>query len=484
MINRGVLIGITLIASFLLSSCGKTKKEQRVVEKSTASVFETSKGGNGEMNKIDNISFYDKKQPYENEVTVFVDPSLEYQEIRGIGGAITDASAEVYDQLSKETQKQLMDAYYGEGGLNYTIIRTPIHSSDFSSSSFTYLADGDTTLQSFSIDHDRRYRIPMIKEAISRCEDTPIVYASPWSPPAFMKTNNDMLHGGSLKPEYAQMWVDYFVKFIESYEAEGIPIWGLTVQNEPMAIQRWESCIYTASQERDFIKNHLGPTLHEAGYKDKKLIVWDHNRDLLFQRGNTILSDPEARKYVWGVGFHWYEIWAGGKPMFQNERALKEAYKDIHLVFTEGCNEGFEFDHIRRWSNAERYGESMIQDFNHGTTIWTDWNILLNEFGGPNHVHNLCFAPVHAMTEKDSLIFTPTYYYIGHFSKFISKGTRRVSCSVSRSTLQATSFKNSDGEIVLVVMNKEEDPIRYKIQIGGKESIVTIPAHAMQTIIF
>ena len=161
-----------------------------------------------------------------------------------------------------------------------------------------------------------------------------------------MKTNNDMLHGGKLKPAYYQTWANYFVKFIKTYEAEGMPIWGTTIQNEPMATQKWESCVYSADDERNFLKNNLGPTLQKEGLGDKKIIVWDHNRDLIFQQASTILNDPDAAKYAWGVGFHWYEDWSGGTQMFENVGKVHESFPDKNLIFTEGCNDHFKFDSI------------------------------------------------------------------------------------------------------------------------------------------
>ena len=290
----------------------------------------------------------------------------------------------------------MLNAYFSDDGINYNIIRTSIHSSDFGLGSHTYIEEGDKSLASFSIAKDKEKRIPMIKRAASIIEDDLVFYASPWSPPAFMKTNNHMLRGGSLLPEYRQTWADYFVKFIEAYEAEGIPVWGVTIQNEPMATQRWESCIYSAEEERDFLKNNLGPAFERAGFGDKNIVVWDHNRDLISHRANTIFNDPEAAQYAWGIGFHWYETWTGGEAKYDNLKNINESYPTKNLLFTEGCQEGFDANHYERWSNAERYGNSMINDFNSGTVGWTDWNILLNENGGPNHVQNFCFAPIHA----------------------------------------------------------------------------------------
>jgi glucosylceramidase len=293
-----------------------------------------------------------------------------------------------------------------------------------------------------------------------------------------------MLQGGRLLNEYYDSWALYYTKFIKEYEKEGMPIWGITIQNEPMATQRWESCIYTAEEERDFLKNHLGPTMERAGLGDKKIVVWDHNRDLLANRSNTILEDPEAAKYVWGVGFHWYEVWTGSLPNYDNLKNMKESYPDKNLLFTEGCVEGFRADRYQYWPNAERYGTSMINDFNNGTSGWTDWNILLNENGGPNHVQNYCFAPVHADTKTGELIYTPSYYYIGHFSKFIRPNAKRVSTSVSRTQLQSTSFMNENGEVVTVVMNQTNEKINYRLYVGRDAVTETILPHAIQTFIY
>jgi len=251
-----------------------------------------------------------------------------------------------------------------------------------------------------------------------------------------------------------------------------------------MAVQRWESCIYTASEERDFLKNYLGPTLEKAGLGDKKIVVWDHNRDLISDRANTIFEDLEASKYAWGIGFHWYETWTGGLPKYDNLKNINESFPSKKMLFTEGCQEGFNSERMHFWPNAERYGNSMINDFNSGVVGWTDWNILLDERGGPNHVQNFCFAPIHADTKTGELTFTPTYYYIGHFSKFIKPGAFRVSTTSSRSSLESTSFKNKDGKMITVVMNKTDNTIGYKLIVGSSETFLNIRPHAMQTIIY
>lgn len=292
-----------------------------------------------------------------------------------------------------------------------------------------------------------------------------------------------MLKGGKLKPEFFESWANYYPKFIKAYEKEGIPVWGISVQNEPMATQKWESCIYSAEEERDFLKNHLGPTMAKAGLGDRKIIVWDHNRDLIYQRVNTIMSDPNAAKYAWGIGFHWYEPWSGGEQMFDNVKLVHQTFPDKHLIFTEGCAESFNMERVKNWALGERYGYSMINDFNSGTVGWTDWNILLDEVGGPNHVGNFCFAPVHADTKTGELIYTNSYYYIGHFSKFIKPGAKRIASSPSRSALISTAFQNPDGKISVVVMNKTDKEVPYFLWIDGKAAETKSPPHSIQTLV-
>ncbi|HET6256154.1 MAG TPA: glycoside hydrolase family 30 protein [Puia sp.] len=430
------------------------------------------------------LNFSPWPQPMETEPFVLVDPAVTFQSYIGIGGALTDASAEIFAKLSKDKQQELLTAYYDpQKGIGYTIARTHIQSCDFSSETYSYVSDNDPHLKTFSVAHDEEYRIPLIKQALAAAGGHLHIYVSPWSPPAWMKDNNSVTGGGKLKPEFDQAWANFYIKFIRTYEAKGIPIWGLSVQNEPMARQRWESCVYTATDERDFIKNYLGPTLQKAGMGEKKLIAWDHNRDLIYQRASTILEDPAAAKYVWGIGFHWYETWTGNPMQFDNVRLTSRAFPKTNLLFTEGCKENFNFDSLGSWSLGERYGYSMINDFNSGAVAWTDWNILLDEHGGPNHAGNFCFAPVHADTRTGQLIYTNAYYYIGHFSKFIHAGAKRIAVSGNRPALQSTGFLNPDGSIVVIVMNTSNQPLPYHLMWKGKAATTESLAHSIATII-
>lgn len=454
------------------------------LEGKKVTIYTTASNTDLRLTNTETKEFESAQQPIESNFSVFVNPSKTFQTFMGIGGAITDASAETFATLSKEKQEEFLKAYYSkEEGIGYTLARTNIHSCDFSSGSYTYVSDEDTELKTFSIEHDKRFRIPMIKRAIEAAGGKLLLYATPWSPPPFMKDSKNMLQGGKLLPEYYDAWALYYAKFIKAYESEGMPIWGVSIQNEPMATQRWESCIYTAEEERDFLKKSLGPILEKEGLGDKKIVVWDHNRDLINHRANTIFGDPEAAKYAWGIGFHWYETWTGGDPMFDNLGKVKESYPTKNLLFTEGCVESFSAERYQYWPNAERYGRSMINDFNQGTVGWTDWNILLDQTGGPNHVGNFCFAPIHVDTNVGDIIYTPSYYYIGHFSKFIRPNAKRVSTASSRSPLLSTSFLNEDGSLATVVMNQSDNEIKYKLYVDSKSVELSIQAHAMQTLL-
>ena len=423
----------------------------------------------------------------EGEVSIFIHPGQRFQTVLGIGGAITDASAEVFATLSPTQQAELLRAYFDPvHGLGYSLLRTTIHSSDFSSASYTYVAEGDSSLKSFDVAPDRRARLPMIRGALKAAGGTLTTFASPWSAPGWMKTNGQMLQGGRLLPAHAETWARYLVRFIQAYEQEGVPIWGLSVQNEPMATQRWESMIYTAEEERDFVKLHLGPALQQAGLANRKLIVWDHNRDLIQQRADVILSDPDAARWVWGIGFHWYETWAGGQPMHQNVAAVHQAWPQVNLLLTEATVEGFDSARLQSWANAERYGRQMMADFNAGAVGWTDWNILLDERGGPNHVGNFCFAPVHADSRSGELTYTPSFHYLGHFSKFVRPGAQRISATSSRSVLQTTAFVQPDGRLSVIVMNETDQSQAYQVhdaQRPGLRLAVHIPPHAIQTLL-
>ncbi|MBK6901726.1 MAG: glycoside hydrolase family 30 protein [Saprospirales bacterium] len=447
-------------------------------------VYTTAENTPYRLSQTETLNFSPHEQPFENQACVFIDPSATFQTFLGIGGAFTDAAAETFAKLPADRQAAFLEAYFDrDKGIGYSFGRTNINSCDFSSDMYTYVDEGDKMLSSFNIAHDEKFKIPFIKKATEAAGGKLNLFVSPWSPPAWMKDNNNMLQGGKLKPEFYDSWARYYVRFIQEYEERGIPVWGLSVQNEPMAKQTWESCIFTAEEETDFIKNHLGPVLKKNKMSDKKLIAWDHNRDLLYHRATALLNDRKAAKYIWGIGFHWYEIWNGGRQ-YENVKRVAEAFPDKNLLLTEACNYPFSWETFDQWHWGEQYGENMIHDFNNGAVAWTDWNILLDETGGPNHVQNFCFAPVHAKTREGSLHFMNSYYYIGHFSKFILPGAKRMISSSNRAQLLTTAFLNPDGKRVVVVMNNTNETIPYRLYSGERAAETVSLPHSIMTLVY
>jgi glucosylceramidase len=414
-----------------------------------------------------------------NRASVMIDASRRFQEIEGFGGAFTESAAVTLLAMPPDAQDEIMRACFDPArGLGYTLCRTHINSCDFSLGNWACdEAAGDVKLEHFSIDRDKKAIIPMIKRAQALAGGRLRVFASPWSPPAWMKTNGEMNHGGKLRPEYRQAWADYYVRFIREYKREGIDLWGLTVQNEPAAKQTWDSCLYTGEEERDFVRDYLGPTLERAGLGGVRLMIWDHNRDLMFERAKAVYDDPAAAKYVWGTAFHWYV-----SDCFDNVQLVHDAWPDKKLLFTEGCQEGG--PHIGSWAVGERYGRSITKDLNRWTVGWTDWNLLLDMEGGPNHVGNLCSAPILADAKTGKPHYHSSYFYMGHFSRFIRPGARRVLCASTRDDLEATAFVNPDASIAAVAMNRTDKELPFSLKFSGAAADTVLPPHSIATYTF
>jgi glucosylceramidase len=350
-----------------------------------------------------------------------------------------------------------------------------MNSCDFSLGNYAHVeTPDDFALESFSIERDRRALLPFVQAAL-RTAGRPIkLLVSPWSPPAWMKTNGEMNHGGGLRPECRAAWAQCFVRFIRAYEAEGVPVWAVSVQNEPMAHQRWDSCLYSAEEERDFVRDHLGPALHDAGLAHVRIVIWDHNRDLMVERASVVYGDAQAAKYVWGTGFHWY-----GDDHFDHVQLVHDAWPDKQLLFTEGCQEGG--PHTGSWEVGERYARNLINDLNRWTVGWIDWNLLLDERGGPNHVGNFCSAPMLADSASGTLMPQSSYWVLGHFARFVKPGAQRVLCASPRHEIEATAFVDPDGSKVVVAANRHGHALHFALSIDGQSWRAELPPRSIAT---
>eukprot|EP00747_Dinoflagellata_sp_TGD_P022185 gnl/TRDRNA2_/TRDRNA2_128955_c0_seq2.p1 gnl/TRDRNA2_/TRDRNA2_128955_c0~~gnl/TRDRNA2_/TRDRNA2_128955_c0_seq2.p1 ORF type:complete len:596 (+),score=69.25 gnl/TRDRNA2_/TRDRNA2_128955_c0_seq2:240-1790(+) len=393
------------------------------------------------------------RSPLDGEATVVVQTSVRFQTFMGFGGSFTESSADLFAKLSSVNKRLVSDAYFNNAtGLGYRLGRLHMNSCDFSTGKWSCDESwADEDLVNFSTAHYEATMLPMIREAQAAAGVPLTLLASPWSPPAWMKTTFSMLSGGSLIPSYRAAWAKFYVLFAERLKAVGVPLWGFTVQNEPGATTPWENCLYTDEEERDFVRDYLGPALNASGL-DLKLLVHDHNRDQMFARARTIYSDPVAASYVWGVAYHWYgdpryEFWPSphGMVLHDNLRHVHELKPDKHIIMTEACQEMGA--HIGSWELGERYAESIVRDLNNWLEAWIDWNLLLDTQGGPNHVGNFVSAPVLVDVERDQLLFLSSYYYIAHFSRYIKPGARRVLAGASRDALEVQWAQPADRQV-------------------------------------
>ncbi|MGN0156007.1 MAG: glycoside hydrolase family 30 beta sandwich domain-containing protein [Lachnospiraceae bacterium] len=405
-------------------------------------------------------------------------PAFKRQTIEGFGGAFTEASTFNFSLLPQKEQEEILEAYFGKSGLQYNLGRSHIHSCDFALGNYTYIEENDETLRTFSIDHDKDNMIPMMKRAMKKNNEI-IFLASPWSPPAFMKTNQDMNHGGKLKKEYYLLWAEYVAKYIKSYREEGIPIRYITVQNEPDAAQTWDSCLYSAKEEGEYLKEALAPALQKAGLSDIGIFIWDHNKEAAFDRADETFQDPEACKAAVGVAVHWYT-----GDHFDSLRLIKEKYPDKRLIFSEGCVEYSRFSDSGEVQKAEMYAHDMIGNIRAGIEAFYDWNLLLDELGGPNHVGNFCAAPIMCDIKKGNYEKRLSYYYIGHLSRYVKRGARVLETTCYTDKIETVAFENPDGEHVLVLLNKSDTPLEASIREGKSSAGITMEAHTIATILY
>ncbi|MGN0352635.1 MAG: glycoside hydrolase family 30 beta sandwich domain-containing protein [Roseburia sp.] len=406
-------------------------------------------------------------------------PQVKEQTFYGFGGAFTEAAAHVYSSMGEKEQKELVKACFGKDGLRYQMGRIHMNSCDFALGNYTYIEEGDETLKTFSIEHDKKEIIPFIHAAEQEAGEPISLLMSPWSPPAFCKTNGEMNHGGFLKEEYYEFWANYFVKFIKEYQKEGFQIKYLTVQNEPMAVQTWDSCVYTSEMESRFVRDYLGPKLLEAGLGEIGIFVWDHNKEEALSRFEEVVSDEKTRKYVKGEALHWYT-----GDHFEGISLVKKMYPEMEVFFTEGCVEYSRFSDSDEVQKAEMYAHDIMGNLNAGISASLDWNLILDEKGGPNHVGNYCAAPLMCNIKENTVERQLTYYYIGHYSRYIRRGAVKIGSTRYTDAIEMTAFENTDGSRVVVLLNKTENEQQYVLREKGAGIHGTIAPHSIQTICY
>jgi len=386
--------------------------------------------------------------------------------------------------MPADKQEEILNAYFGPDGIKYSVGRIHMNSCDFSLTSYSYddVRD-DFGLRNFNISHDMKQIIPLVHRALNTTIVPLRLYFSPWSPPAWMKRNEQMKSSPTpgLKPDpkYHAAWALYFSKFINAYKAQGIDFWGLTVQNEPGFADTcpWEACGYRPEDERDFVRDFLGPQL-ARDHPSMKIMIHDHNKDEVYNFARVVLSDPKAAQYVAGTGFHWYS-----GDQFENLDKVHNIDPKKFLLSTESCQCP---PAIGDWSRGEQYVHDILGDLNHWAVGWVDWNMVLDMQGGPNHVNNFCGAPIHVDPKTGTVHYESPYYYMGHLSRFILPGSVRVDFTVSGAPLEVSAFIVNGVQISTVIMNPTNSSISYKLtdfsNIPNMGVYTTIPAHGIQTL--
>jgi len=465
-------------------------------------VYETSSQGNS-LKKI--TEFYQSDNP----LVITINPEEKFQTITGFGGAFTESSAYLVNRLSEENRKKIMDAYFSENGANYSLTRTHINSCDFSLKQYAYaMVDGDINLEHFTIEEDKKKNIiQMILEAKATSKRVFKIIASPWTSPPWMKDNKKWV-GGKLLPEYYDTWALYFSKYIDAYKKEGIDIWGLTVENEPHGNgNNWESMLYSPQEMTNFVQNHLGPKLEKDGKDNIKILGYDQNRAGIKEWVDEMYKNEESSKYYSGTAIHWYESTYEVFPDYLQYAHNKATKK--YLIQTEACVDS-EIPHWKddawywkkeatewgwdwasekdkylhpKYAPVNRYAVDIIGCLKNWVDGWIDWNMVLDTQGGQNWFKNWCVATVIVNPETDEVYYTPLYYVMSHFSKFMRPEAVKIGCTINNDEVLVTAVKNPDSTIALVVFNPTENIQNLEIKLNNKINRISISAKALQTVV-
>ena len=471
-------------------------------------------------------------------VTLVVEPDSLRQTIVGLGGALTEASAAVLARLPRPAREAVLDQLFGPAGLDLTMARTHIGSCDFSvAGRYSYAeAAGDTALAAFSIAADSAGfadaldpsydLLPLLRDALRRQPRLAIV-ASPWTAPAWMKDNGLYFdkgkRGGQLLPQHFPTFARYMRRYVDTYAAVGVPLWGVTPVNEPRGVGgQWESMEMSPEELRDYIGRHLGPALEGTGVR---ILQYDQNREpVALDYARAVFGDPSAARHTWGSALHWYS--ATNSACGEVLDGIQAIAPDKPMMMTEGCIDGIgnadnspggrflgwrndawwwqerATDWGWYWASPEdkpahpryapvhRYARDLIDGLQHGFVGWIDWNLVLDERGGPNHQGNLCGAPVMIEPATGVVYRTPVYDVLAHATRYVRPGDRVVRTTVRGAALQpdelhAVTARSADGRwLTVLVFHRGTKALDYDVALPGRHARVRIPAQAVQTLRF
>jgi glucosylceramidase len=374
---------------------------------------------------------------------IAVDPTQKFQEILGFGAAFTDAACYTFNRLDPPVREQLFHELFHPSEMGLNVCRTCMGSSDYSTEVFSYdEGEPDPEMKRFSIAHDQTYVLPMLRLARKENPDL-FLFSTPWSPPGWMKAGGSML-GGCMRPRYFAPYAQYFLKFLQAYTAEGVPIQAVTVQNEVDTDQdgKMPACSWTQEYEIRFVKNHLGPVLRKNGLSTKIWIL-DHNYNL-WGRAAAELDDPDLRKYCDGIAFHGYV----GTPDMMSK--LHEFHPDAKLFWTEGGPDYTAPDYQTDWAS---WGKTFTDTIRNWCQSISGWNLALDEKGRPNIGPFPCGGMVTIHSQTKEITRSGQYWAFAHFSRGVRRGARRFDSSGTITGVDHVAFENPDGRKVLVITN-------------------------------
>lgn len=397
-------------------------------------------------------------------ISIRLDPARKYQDILGFGAAMTDASCYLLQQAPAAKRSAILDACFGPGGLRFSVARTTIGASDYSRSAYTYdeSPTPDPELKDFSIAHDKAYILPVLRDA-QRVNPELFYFSSPWTPPAWMKDNDSML-GGAMEKEYFPAYAEYFVKFLRAYEAAGVKIRAVTVQNEVDTNQggRMPQCEWGQEYEMDFVKLHLGPAFAKQDI-DTKIWILDHNYDL-WGRVVDELSDPGVYKYVDGVAWHGYV----GRPDAMTR--VHDMFPDKHAYWTEGGPDITDPAYATDWA---KWSETFTGILRNWARCIVSWNLVLDEHGKPDIGPFQCGGVVTLHSGTNKVTRSGQFWAFAHYSKLIDRGSRVIGSWGEFPQISHVAVENPDGSRVLVVTNR-----------GGEQAMqVTLHDQAMELVL-
>ena len=398
-------------------------------------------------------------------------PELSYETFEGFGGAVTEAAGYIYSLMNDEQKKKVIETYFSPEKMNYRLLRVHMDSCDFSLGLYEAMSNSeDTELKSFSFERTEKYILPMLEDAKKTAGENLKLMLTPWSPPAFMKTNGKRTGGGKLKSEYRKLWAEYICRYIREFQNRGFEVQRISIQNEPKAVQTWDSCLFTAEEEKSFLRDFLYPTMKSHGFENIEVFIWDHNKERIYERVRDTV-DEETREMVSGVAFHWYS-----GDHFEGLELVRRLYPELKLIMSESCLEYSIFDEKNIESVTNKLCHEIIGDLNHGMCAFYDWNLLLDEKGGPNHVGNYCHAPFLYDVEKKKLLPQKTQEQYEMFSHFICPGSVRVQTTKFTEQIDTVAYRTPDGRIVLILLNKGKELEAVNIRLGKMVGSLLLPA--------